>query len=167
MKKILCFVFLMMLLPATFAHAELIDIRNEEKKFGEWKVFCESDDMMNIAHCKIASKFFDSSSVITIQPTSKFANQFFIIIPQIQTGSFVKIRVDQNDVILSKSLSAKDFGLVGLSDEQKNLLFSQMKNGDFMFLRFSVHGSDKELTARLDLKDFRNALSYYNSQASK
>jgi len=167
MKKILRFVFLAIILQSSLARAELIDIRNEEKKFGEWKVFCESDDMMNIAHCKIATKFYDNTSVITIQPTAKFANQFFIIIPQIQAGSFVKIRVDQNDVILSKSISAKDFGLIGLSDEQKNLLFSQMKNGDFLFLRFSLHGSDKELTARLNLKDFQNALSYYNSQASK
>lgn len=165
MKKILCFVFLA-LMPS-LAIAEIIDISNEEKTFGEWKVFCESDEMMNIAHCKIASKFYDNSSVVTIQPTAKFANQFFIIIPQILNGSFVKIRVDQNDLVLSRSISAKDFGLIGLSDDQKNILFSQMKNGDFMFMRFSVKSSDKELTARLNLKDFRDALSYYNSRVSK
>ncbi len=155
------------LITSKFAAAEIIDIRNEEKTFGEWKVFCEADDMMNIAHCKIATKFYDNSSVITIQPTAKFANQFFIIIPQIQIGSFVKIRIDQNDIMLSKSMTNKDFGLINLSDEQKNMLFLQMKNGDFMFLRFSVRGSDKELTIKLNLKDFRNALSYYNSRVSK
>ncbi len=167
MKKFLIFVCLVGFFTSNFAAAEIIDIRNEEKNFGEWKVFCEADDMMNIAHCKIATKFYDNSSVITIQPTVKFANQFFIIIPQIQVGSFVKIRVDQNDILLSKSISSKDFGLINLSDEQKNMLFLQMKNGDFMFLRFSVHGSDKEITAKLSLKDFRSALSYYNSRVSK
>jgi hypothetical protein len=165
MKKILCFVFL--LLQIQVAKAEIIDIRNEEQNFGEWKVYCESDDMMNIAHCKIASKFFDNSSVITIQPTAKFANQFFIIIPQILSGSFLKMRVDQNDLLLSKSMVSKDFGMISFSEEQKNNLFSQMKNGDFLFLRFSVRGSDKEITARLNLKDFRSALSFYNSKTSK
>ena len=60
--------------------AEVIDVRNEEKIFGDWRVYCEIDDMMSYSHCKIASKFFDNSSVITLQPFAKFANQFFIII---------------------------------------------------------------------------------------
>ena len=147
--------------------AEIIDVKNEEKTFGDWKVFCEIDDMMNIAHCKLASKFYDSSSVLTIQPSTKFVNQFFIIIPQIKVGSFVKIRVDQNDLILSKNIGTRDFGLIPLEDRQKNMLFLQMKNGDFLYLRFSIPTSEKEITAKLNLKDFRNALSYYNSRASK
>lgn len=147
--------------------AEIIDVRNEEKTFGDWKVFCEIDDMMNLAYCKLASKFYDSSSVITIQPSTKFVNQFFIIIPQIKVGSFVKIRVDQNDLILSRNIGTKDFGLIPLDDQQKNMLFLQMKNGNFLYLRFSISSSEKEITAKLNLKDFRNALSYYNSRASK
>ena len=154
-------------LTSFYAAAEIIDVHNEEKSFGEWKVFCEIDDMMSLAHCKVAAKFFDNSSVITIQPSAKYANQFFIIIPQIQIGNFVKLRVDQNDLILSKNISNKDFGMVPLDDAQKNALFLQMKNGDFLYLRFSVRGSEKEVTIKLNLKDFRNALSYYNSRASK
>lgn len=170
MKKILFAILLVAVFQignSNFAAAEIIDIHNEEKTFGEWKVFCEIDDMMNVAHCKIASKFYDNTSVVTIQPTIKFANQFFIIIPQIEVGSFVKIRVDQNDLILSGTAGGKDFGLIPLDDQKKNILFSEMKNGDFLFLRFSVRDSDKELTARLNLKDFRSALSYYNSRISK
>lgn len=153
----------------TFANAnsEVIDVKNEEKNFGEWKVICEIDDMMSYAHCKIASKFFDNSSVITLQPFAKFANQFFIIIPQITHGSFVKIRVDQNDLILSKNISAKDFGLIPLEDFQKNNLFLQMKTGDFLFLRFNIKGQQKEITTKINLQDFRDALEYYNNRASK
>ena len=149
------------------ANAEVIDVRNEEKNFGEWKVICEIDDMMSYAHCKIATKFFDNSSVITLQPFAKFANQFFIIIPQISLGSFVKIRVDQNDLILSKNISAKEFGLIPLDDLQKNNLFLQMKTGDFLFLRFNIKGQQKEITAKINLQDFRDALDYYNNKASK
>ena len=149
------------------ANAEVIDVRNEEKNFGEWKVICEIDDMMSYAHCKIATKFFDNSSVITLQPFAKFANQFFIIIPQISLGSFVKIRVDQNDLILSKNISTKEFGLIPLDDLQKNNLFLQMKTGDFLFLRFNIKGQQKEITAKINLQDFRDALEYYNNKASK
>jgi len=149
------------------ANSEVIDVKNEEKNFGEWKVICEIDDMMSYAHCKIASKFFDNSSVITLQPFAKFANQFFIIIPNIAHGSFVKIRVDQNDLILSKNISAKDFGLIPLEDSQKNNLFLQMKTGDFLFLRFNIKGQQKEITTKINLQDFRDALEYYNHRASK
>lgn len=149
------------------AHAEIIDIQNEEKTFGDWKVFCEVDDMMSLAHCKVASKFYENTAAISIEPTTKYFSQLFVILPQVKIGSFVKIRVDQNDLILSKNIDVKDFGLIPLDDLQKQTLFQQMKAGDFLFFRFNVRGSEKEVTAKINLKDFRNALSYYNSRVSK
>jgi hypothetical protein len=166
--------FLLLFLTAFFhfasfnqTKAEIIDIQNEEKTFGDWKVFCETDAMMDIAHCKIGAKFYDNTAVINIEPTTKFLNQFFIVIPQIKIGSFVKIRVDKNDLILSQNANAKNFGLIPLNDNQKNALYQQMKLGDFLFLRFNIQGLDKEITARISLKDFRNALEYHNSRISK
>lgn len=146
--------------------AEIIDVKKEEKTFGEWKVFCEIDEMMNIAHCKIGSKFYENTAVINIEPTAKFLNQFFIVIPQIKIGSFVKIRVDQNDLILSQNVTSKNFGLIPLSNEQKNQLFNEMKTGNFLFLRFNVKDKDKEITARINLRDFRSALNYHNIRIS-
>lgn len=147
-----------------FAYGEVIETRNEEKEFGDWKVYCEIDDMMSTSHCKIASKFYDNSSVISLQPTNHFANQFFIIIPKIKLGSFAKIRVDKNDLILSKNISAKDFGLLPIDNSEKNALFTQMKNGEFLFLRFNVADSEKEVTIKLSLHDFMKALNYYNNK---
>lgn len=146
------------------AIAEIIEPRNEEKSFGDWKVYCEIDDMMNTAHCKIATKFYDNSSVISLQPTNHFANQFFIIIPKIKLGSFAKIRVDKNDLILSKNSTSKDFGLINIDNSEKNNLFSQMKNGEYLFLRFNINDSEKEITVKLSLRDFMKALGYYNSK---
>ncbi len=148
------------------ASAEIINIQNEEKTFGDWKVFCEVDVMMDMAHCKIASKFFENSAVITIEPTVKFLSQLLVAIPQIKVGTFVQIRVDRNDLILSKNVSSKDFSLIPLDDTQKLDLYRQMKSGDFLFFRFSVRNSEKEVTAKINLKDFRSALSYYNSRVS-
>jgi invasion protein IalB len=170
MRKILLFFFLSVFFDLTSFYptqAEIIDIQNEEKNFGDWKVFCEIDAMMSIAHCKIASKFYENTASITIEPTAKFLGQLFMVIPQIKVGSFVKIRVDQNDLILSKNISPKDFGLIPLSDEQKNELYRQIKNGDSLFLRFDIKNSEKEITIKISLKDFRSALSYFNSRASK
>lgn len=170
MKKIFFGFFLATFFQLTsfnLAHSEIIDIQNEEKTFGDWKVFCEIDAMMDLAHCKVASKFYDNTSVITIEPTVKYLSQLFVVIPQAQVGSFVKIRVDRNNLILSRTLSQKDFGLIPLDDEQKNTLYREMKNGDFLYLRFNVRSAEKEVTAKISLKDFRNALSYYNSRVSK
>lgn len=149
------------------AKAEIVDIQTEEKNFGDWKVFCETDVMMDISHCKIAAKFYENSAAISIEPTTKFFSQFFIIIPQVKLGSFVKIRVDQNDLILSKNVNVKDFGLIPLEETQKQDLFQQMKAGDFLYLRFSLRASEKEVTAKINLQDFRNALAYYNSRVLK
>lgn len=174
MKKIIFRFFLAFFLSASFqltifnqAHAEIIDVQNEEKSFGDWKVFCEVDAMMSLAHCKVASKFYENSAAISIEPTTKFFSQLFVIIPQAKLGSFVKIRVDQNDLILSKNLDVKDFGLIPLDETQKQNLFSQMKAGDFLYLRFSVRAAEKEVTVKINLKDFRAALNYYNSRVSR
>lgn len=148
------------------SYAEIIDIQKEERSFGDWKVYCEVDVMMDNAHCKIGSKFYDNGSVVTIEPAAKSFNQFFIVIPQIKVMDFVKIRVDRNDLIFSKNVAVRDFGLIPLDNEQKNTLYNQMKNGDFLFLRFNVKNSDKEITTKINLKDFRSALNYYNSRTS-
>jgi invasion protein IalB len=166
-KKVVSALLVTLLLQFTTpAQAKLIDLRSEEKTFGDWKVFCEIDDMLNIAHCEIASKFYKNTAVITIQATRKFANQFFVIIPQIEIGTFVTMRIDQNDVLLSANVRKKNFGLMPFSERQKNMMFSQMKSGNFLFLRFTPVKSVKEITARLSLKDFRRALSYYNKKTS-
>ena len=149
------------------AQAEIIDVQKEEKTFGEWKVFCETDLMMSISHCKVAAKFFENSAVISVEPTQKFYSQFFIVIPQIKSGSFVTLRVDKNDLILSRNIETKDFGLIALEEPQKQALYQQMRSGEFLYMRFNVRDQDKEFTARVNLTDFRNALGYLSSRLSK
>ncbi len=167
MKKIVVFVFSLVLFFATNIQAEIVNLQKDEKKFGEWKVFCETDAMMNLTHCRIGVKFFDNASAVTIEPNSVFFNQFFITIPKIRLGNFLQIRVDQNDLTLSQVVKESDFGLIEISDEQKKSLFTQMKKGDFLFFRFNIRESDKEVTAKINLNDFRNALAYYKDRVSK
>ena len=149
------------------AFAEIIDIQNEEKTFGDWKVFCETDVMMNISNCKVASKFYENNAVITIEGNKEFLTHLFLVIPQIKIGSPVTIRIDTNDLITTQNVAAKDFGSVPLEESQKNIIYNQMKSGNFLFMRFGVRGSEKEITAKINLKDFRNALSYSNNRTSK
>ena len=169
MKKFLSIFFLLVFfeLGSFGAQAEIIDVRNEEKTFGEWKVFCEVDDMMGISHCTLASKFFQNTAVITIEPTLKFLSQLYIVVPQVKVGSFMQIRIDRNDLILSKNIGPKDFGLIPLEDVQKNMIYREMKSGDFLYLRFNIRDSENEVTAKISLKDFRSALTYFNSRLSK
>jgi len=69
-------------------------------------------------------------------------------------------------LILSDNADVDDFGLIKLIDAKKNDLYRQIKNGDFLFFRFNVKSSEKEVTIKINLKDFRNALNYYNSRVS-
>ena len=39
-----------------------------------------------------------------------------------------------------------------------------MKNGEYLFLRFNINDSEKEITAKFNLKDFSKALEYYSSK---
>lgn len=167
MKKNLIFLFSIVLFFTTNIQAEIVNLQKDEKQFGEWKVFCETDLMMSLTHCRIGSKFFDEASAITIEPNNTLFNQFFITTPKIRLGSFLQIRVDQNDLIFSEIVKAKNFGLIDIKDEDKKLLFNQMKKGSFLFLRFNIANSDKEITAKISLADFRNALSYYKERVSK
>jgi len=168
-KNFLTFLLTTFFLLTSFnqADAEIISIQNEERVFGDWKVFCEVDVMMDIANCKVASKFYENTAVVTIEATQKFLSRFFVVIPQIKLGSFVKFRVDNNDLIISPNAVQKDFGLIPLAENQKNIIYNEMKSGNFLFLRFNVRDSDKEVTAKINLKDFREALAYSNSRTSK
>ncbi len=166
-RKIIISIFSLVLFFSFNIQAEIINLQKDEKKFGEWKVFCETDMMMQTSHCRIGTKFFDNASAITIEPSGKSSfNQFFITIPKIKLSSFLQIRVDQNDLIFSKIIKESDFVLIAIDDEQKNILFSQIKNGDFLFFRFNIKDSETEITAKINLSDFRNALAYCHQRSS-
>ncbi len=167
MKRVAVFIFSSVLFFAFNIQAEIINLQKDEKKFGEWRVFCETDTMMSVTHCRIGIKFFDNASALTIEPSNVSFNQFFITIPKIRLGNFLQIRVDQNDLILSELVKEKDFGLINIDEKQKNELFSQMKKGDFLFFRFNIKESEKEITAKINLNDFRSAFAYYKDRVSK
>jgi len=166
MKKIF-FIYLLFFIKNFNAQAEIISLQKEEKKFGDWQVFCETDAMMDVAHCKIGAKFYDGASSITIEPSLKSFSQFFIVVPKIKTGDFLQIKIGQHDLIMSKIVEEKDFGLIIIEEVQKQKLFLQMKNSDFLFLRFNVRDSEKEVTAKINLNDFKNALNYCKQRGSK
>lgn len=167
MKKVLIFAFSLVFFFTTNIQAKIINLQQDEKKFGDWKVFCDTDTMMSLTHCRIGLKFFDNASAITIEPSNLSFNQLFITIPKIRLGTFLQIRVDQNDLIFSEIVKERDFGLMELSESQKQALFSQMKNGDFLFFRFNILGSEKEITAQINLNDFKNAAAYHKSRVSR
>ncbi|MES2676766.1 MAG: hypothetical protein V4612_00430 [Pseudomonadota bacterium] len=165
MKEIFLTIALLILF-SNQSHAEVIGVQKDEKTFGEWRLICENDVMIDVSYCKIASKFFSNQAVISLEPSLKMMNQMIMVIPNLKLGETVKIRIDKNDIIFSNPVKKDDFGLVSLSPRQKQLILSQMKKGDFLFIRFNIKASEKEITVGLNLKDFRDSVSYYNSKFS-
>lgn len=120
--------------------------------------------MVDATFCKIATKFYQNQATMILEPLSKMTNQMTLIIPNLQLGNAVKMRVDKNDVIFSKNAKKADFGLVHLGGGEKELLLRQMKGGDFLFIRFNINGLDQETTVKLNLADFKQAALYYQSR---
>lgn len=154
-------------LNPTQSRSEVIGTQKDERIFGDWKVLCENDVMIDVPYCKIASKFYENKAVISLEPSSKLANQMIVVIPKTKVGESVKIRIDKNDIIFSSLIKTKDFGMIPLTPVQKSMILSQMKKGDFLFLRFSITSLENEVTVKINLRDFRNAVSYYNSRINK
>lgn len=162
--------FLTIIIATLFSNpsfAEVIGTSKDEKTFGEWRLICENDVMVDVPYCKIASKFYQDQAAISLEPSLKMTNQMIMVIPNLKLAETVQIRIDKNDVIFSNPARKNDFGLVNLAPKQKSAILSQMKNGDFLFIRFNIKGSQKEVTVQLNLKDFRDAVAFYDSKFSR
>ena len=164
MYKYCSAILIFYLLFARPLKADIVEVQKEQKQFGDWLVLCETDLMMNMSNCKIAAKFYNQTSVITIEPSTMINSHIILIIPQVKNGSMVKIKVDKNDLIFSNQAKPSGFGFISLDQKQKSLLLQQMEKGDFLFIRFNSRDSEQEITARLNLKDFRKSVSYYNNK---
>ena len=159
MKKI----FLTIIIAILFANpsfAEIINSQTNDINFGEWRLICENDVMIDVPYCKIASKFYQDQAVISVELSSTLANQMIIVIPNLKIGKTVQIRIDKNDIIFSSRAKKDDFGLVMVNPSQKANIISQMKKGDFLFIRFNINESEKEITVKLSLANFRSAISH-------
>jgi hypothetical protein len=159
-------VILTIFLPIN-AYSEIVEVQKDEKHFGSWVVLCENDVMVDATYCKIASKFYENRAVISLEPSLKLSNQLILVIPNAKVGQSVKIKIDKNDIIFSDSVKTKDFGLIPLSSVQKSIMLNQMKKGDFLFLQFNISDIKKEVTVKINLKDFHKASSYYHSRITK
>lgn len=147
------------------AFSKVIEEQNSEQDFGEFKVYCQSDIMMDISNCKIANRFYKQNSLLSFEPKGNYPN-LLLIIPDIKPSSYVLIKVDKNELIKSNIIKESNFGYINLTEYQQNLIYHQMKKGDFLFLRFNVKDLRKAITIKIDLKDFKDALSYYESKTS-
>lgn len=156
---------LIFLTITTSAYCKIVEEESTHENFGEWGVYCQSDIMMDISNCKIANKFYHNNSLISFEPKGNYPN-LLLIIPNIKESSYALIKVDKNQLIKSSIIKNSNFGYINLSDYQQNLIYKQMKKGDFLFLRFRIKELNKAVTIKINLNDFRDALRYYESKTS-
>ncbi len=170
MRKIFCIILYFVFSSNLFA-AELIDnISKDEKKFGDWTISCEEDEMMEKIDCKIFSTFFNENSSIYIQPNNKVANQVVIIIPSAKEGSTLKFKIDKNELISSDTIVKNDeYGIIPFSPSKQKMMLNQIKNGQIIYIRFTVNdpqavNREKEITAKISLAEFPKLLIYYDTK---
>lgn len=168
------FRYLILLVVATFfclsSWAEIIDSKKIiNKDFDVWRVSCEEDEMLGKMRCRL---FVEVTSDTTFFVIPNENNKILIISKDGYYGKSVFIKVDNNKLLASKSLSDLKYGAVEFSKTDLDLIFKQMQTGKFVYLRFyikdkvSVNGY-KEMTVKFSLNEFKNALDYYNKQIKK
>ena len=163
-KKIILTTLILISFAKT-SYSKVIEEQSIHKNFGEWNVYCQSDIMMDLSNCKIANKFYPNNSLLSFEPKGDYPN-LLMIIPDIRPSSHILIKIDKNSLIKSSIIKESNFGYINLTDYQQNLIYKQMKRGDFLFLRFNVKELRKAVTIKIDLKDFKDALNYYKSKTS-
>jgi len=164
MKKLLSVILIYIACIST-SYSKIIENQSIQENFGEWSVYCQSDIMMDVSNCKIANKFYSNNSLLSFEPKGSYPN-LLMIIPDIKESSYVLIKVDKNSLVKSSIIKDSNFGYINLTDYQQNLVYKQMKEGDFLFLRFKVKELNKAVTIKINLKDFKDALNYYKSKTS-
>lgn len=170
MKRIFCFIFYFLFSNNLLAATLIDNISKDEKKFGDWTVSCEEDEMMEKVNCKVFATFFNENSSIYIQPNNKVANQVVIIIPTAKEGSILKFRVDQNDLISSDNIVKNDeYGIIPFSPSKQKAMLNQIKVGQSLYIRFTVSdpqaaNGEKEITTKISLVEFPELLTYYETK---
>lgn len=168
------FRYLILLLVVTFSSlsswAEIIDSKKIiNKDFDVWRVSCEEDEMLGKMRCRLFVEVTGDTTFFVIPNEN---NKILIISKDGYYGKSVFIKVDNNKLLVSKSLSDLKYGAVEFSKTDLDLIFKQMQTGKFVYLRFyikdkvSVNGY-KEMTVKFSLNEFKNALDYYNKQIKK
>ncbi|HSQ97402.1 MAG TPA: hypothetical protein VLL98_01645 [Rickettsiales bacterium] len=170
MKRIVCFIFYFLFSGNLFASSLIDNVSKEEKKFSDWTVSCEEDEMMEKVNCKIFALFFNENSSIYIQPNNKVANQVVIIIPTAKEGSNIKFKVDQNALISSDIIVKNDeYGIAPFSPSKQKTMLNQIKVGQSLYIRFTVSdpqsaNGEKEITAKISLAELPELLTYYDTR---
>jgi hypothetical protein len=168
MRKVFFIVFCFLFSSNLFAMELIENMSKEEKKFGDWTVSCEEDEMMGKINCKIFSAFFNEDSYVYIQPNNRVANQVVIIIPVAKEGGMLKFRVDRNDIIPSDSIVKNDeYGIVPFSPSKQRQMLEQIEKGQNLYIRFTISepqsaSGEKEITAKISLAEFPKLLVYYD-----
>jgi len=170
MKKFIIIIFFLFFLPYN-SFAEIIENKTtEERNFGDWKVLCKEDVMMDETNCKAFSKFYNNLGTIYIQPHNKIANQVVMMIPPAVLNTEVKVRIDKHEVISSRALSQDSYGVVPFSSKDQKTMLQQMKAGKGFFVRFFVEdkgsNKNKEITIKISLAEFTKMLMFYDQKIS-
>jgi hypothetical protein len=168
MYKVLPILFLLLL---NNVRADIVEnITKDEKQFGEWKISCQEDIMLEHIDCKISTTFYNNTSAIYVQPNNKIANQVVIMIPSAAENTMVKVKVDKNLIISSDLIDKKmEFGVVPFSPDNQKKIFRQIASGDNLYIRFTIRdltfaGGMREVTIKKSMAEFTKLLIYYDSK---
>lgn len=164
---LLCTLSINLLPMVPLAQAERVDTQKINKSFGDWKVMCEKDVMMDLSKCNILANLSNNKGFVKVMPEQE--ERLKIMIPSAGLKTIVKLRVDGKQLFNSRLVEKTDFGAIYFTVEEQQTLYAQLKYGNFFYIRFYEpdpveKGIYVELTERISLKGFQEMLAFYKQE---
>ena len=162
---------LILLNLSNFSFGEIIDNRKlENKKFDVWSVSCEDDEMLSEIRCRLFVEITNGTTIF-VNPYSK-GNKLLFVSHDSHYGTKAYVKVDENQLVSSEIFSQNKYNFIKFSQNIIDDLYNKLQTGKVFYMRFTIRDTlspngFKEITVKISLDKFINALSYFVKQRGK
>lgn len=165
------FLFFFLILCNNVFSAEIIENKKiYNKTFDVWNISCEDDEMLSEIQCRLFVEI-TANTTLFINPMSN-DNKILLVSKDGYYERRFFIKIDNNKLFESKQYTNNKYSIVSFDQSSINSIYSQLKNGQHFYLRFTIKDNSsvngfKEITAKFPLAEFQKALVYFNKQVNK
>ena len=165
---IFCFIFLNFF---NTSFGEIIDNKKiESKKFDVWSVSCEDDEMLSDIKCRLFVEITNGTTLF-VNPYSK-ENKLLFVSNDSHYGTKAYIKIDDDRLVASEIFSQNKYNFIKFNQNILNDFYNKLQTGKVFYMRFTIRDTlspngFKEITVKISLDKFINALSYFVKQRGK
>lgn len=165
------FIFILFIFFIKIINSEIIDNKKiTTKKFDNWIVSCENDEMFNKIKCQMFVEITDGTTIF-VNPNSK-ENKLLFISKDIYPDTNIYIKIDDNKLYESEITTQNKYNFIKFKQEYLNEMYTQIRTGKILFVRITIRdkldsNGFKEITVKIPLAEFQKAFVFLLEQRNK